>query len=83
MLYLKYEYKTIYFCGGGGNVKLLKNKIEVISARNCMTISKVAAAYGVSRVRMSVILNQDEITPVCAGRLASALGVDVTEILEN
>ena len=64
-------------------MKLLKNKIKVIRARNRMTVSNSAEAYGVSRVRMSVILNQDEITPICAGRLASALGVDVTEIIED
>lgn len=64
-------------------MKLLKNKIKVIRARNRMTVSNLAEAYGVSRVRMSVILNQDEITPICAGRLASALGVDVTEIIED
>ena len=48
-----------------------------------MTVSKLAEAYGVSRARMNTILNQCELTPVCVGRLASALGVDVTEIIED
>ena len=42
-----------------------------------------AEAYGVSRTRMNMILNQREVTVVCAGRLAHALGVDVTEIIED
>ena len=48
-----------------------------------MTVSKLAEAYGVSRARMNTILNQRELTPVCVGRLASTLGVDVTEIIED
>lgn len=48
-----------------------------------MTVSDLASAYGVSRARMNVILNQREVTPLCAGKLAKALCVDVTEILED
>ena len=48
-----------------------------------MTVSGLAEAYGVSRARMNIILNQREVTPVCAGRIARALGVDVTEIIEQ
>lgn len=48
-----------------------------------MSISDLAEAYGVSRARMNVILNQREVSVVSAGRLAEALGVDVTEILED
>ena len=48
-----------------------------------MTITELAKAYGVSRARLNMILNQREVTVVCAGRLAKALGVDVTEIIEQ
>ena len=48
-----------------------------------MTVSDLAEAYGVSRARINMILNQREVTVVCAGRLAHALGVDVTEIIED
>ena len=48
-----------------------------------MTVTALAEAYGVSRARMNMILNQREVTPLCAGRLAKALGVDVTEIIEQ
>ena len=64
-------------------MKVSKNKIDLARAHRCMTVSGLAEAYGVSRTRMNMILNQREVTVVCAGRLAHALGVDVTEIIED
>ena len=64
-------------------MKVSKNKIDLARANRCMTVSGLAEAYGVSRTRMNMILNQREVTVVCAGRLAHALGVDVTEIIET
>lgn len=64
-------------------MKLSSEKIEIARARKSMTVSQLADAYGVSRARMNIILNQREVTTVCAGRLAAALGCDVTEILED
>lgn len=63
-------------------MKLNRNKVDVAMARKKMTVVQLAEAYGVSRARMNVILNSQVITPVCAGRVADALGVDVTEIIE-
>ena len=64
-------------------MKVSKNKSDLARANRCMTVSGLAEAYGVSRTRMNMILNQREVTVVCAGRLAHALGVDVTEIIED
>ena len=64
-------------------MKVSKNKIDLAIANRCMTVSGLAEDYGVSRTRMNMILNQREVTVVCAGRLAHALGVDVTEIIED
>lgn len=58
-------------------------KVNLFRARKCMTIADLAKEYGSSRQRMHMILNQRNVTPVCAGRLAKALGVDVTEIIED
>ena len=52
-------------------------------ARKKMTVKQLAEAYGVSRARIHVILNQREISVIAAGRLSEALGVDVTEIIED
>lgn len=64
-------------------MQLSKNKISVAIAKEQITITKLAERYGVSRSRMNLILNSREVTPVCAGRLAKALNVDVTELLED
>lgn len=64
-------------------MKVSKDKIDIARANRCMTITELAEAYGVSRTRLNMILNQREVTVVCAGRLAKALGVDVTEIIEQ
>lgn len=64
-------------------MKVSKDKIDIARANRCMTVTALAEAYGVSRTRMNMILNQREVTPLCAGRLAKALGVDVTEIIEQ
>mgnify|MGYP001033989899 FL=1 len=64
-------------------MKVSRDKIDIARASRCMTVSGLAEAYGVSRARVNIILNQREVTPVCAGRIARALGVDVTEIIEQ
>ena len=64
-------------------MKLSREKIDLCRAQKCYSISDLAKAYGVTRTRMQNILNQREVTPMVAGRMAAALGVDVTEILEN
>lgn len=63
-------------------MKISREKINIELARKKMTVAALAESYGVSRARMNVILNSQLVTPVCAGRVASALGVDVTEIME-
>lgn len=63
-------------------MKISRDLIDVCRARKKMSVSDLAEAYGVSRARMNVILNQREVSVVSAGRLAEALGVDVTEIME-
>lgn len=64
-------------------MKLDREKINLQLARRCYTITDLAKTYGVSRARINAILNQREVTYVVAGRMAQALGVDVTEILED
>ena len=63
-------------------MKISRDKINIEMARKTMTVAQLADAYGVSRARINVILNQREVSVVSAGRLAAALGVDVTEIIE-
>lgn len=64
-------------------MKLDRDKINMELAQKTMTVTNLATKYGVSRSRMNVILNSKNVTPICAGRIAKALGVDVTEIIEE
>lgn len=66
-----------------GKMRISREKVDVCRARKKKSVAEMAEAYGVSRARMNVILNQREVSVVSAGRLAEALGVDVTEILED
>lgn len=63
-------------------MKVNREKINVAMVRRQMTVKELADAYGVSRNRINVLLNQREVSVVSAGKLAAALGVDVTDILE-
>lgn len=63
-------------------MKISREKINIELARKKMTVAALADTYGVSRARINVILNSREVSVVSAGRLAEALGVDVTEIME-
>lgn len=64
-------------------MRISRDKINICMARKKMTVQALANAYGVSRTRINVLLNQREVSTVSAGRMASALSVDVTEILET
>lgn len=63
--------------------KLDEKKVSLAMADKNFTVATLAAVYGVSRVRMTNILNQRHITRVSLGRLASALGVSASEIIAN
>lgn len=60
-----------------------RDKVNIELARKKMTVTQLAEKYGVSRSRMNIILNSQSITPVCAGRVAEALDIDVTEITKR
>lgn len=60
-----------------------RDKINMAMSRKSYNIAKLAEVYGVSAQRMRTILNSRKVSTATAGRLADALGVDVTEILED
>ena len=62
-------------------MQLDRSKIDICLARKKMSVTALAEVYGVSRARMNVILNQRDVTPIAAGRLADALGVDVEKLI--
>lgn len=64
-------------------MQLSKNKILVAMAQNNYTTKDLAKAYGVSCSRINFILNSREVRPTTVAKLSKALGVDVTELLED
>lgn len=57
-------------------------KFDIALANSGLTIGEAAERVGISRQRFCMILNQKRVTPQAAGKVAKALGVDVTEIIE-
>ncbi len=64
-------------------MRLNRDKIDIAMSKKKKTVVQLAQDYGVSRSRMNIILNSSKATPATVGRLADALGVDVTEIIED
>lgn len=64
-------------------MEIKRSKINLVMARNSLTINQLAERYGVSSQRMRIILNSKNVTPAVVGRMAKALECDVTEIIET
>ena len=66
----------------GDNVKIDKQKYELAKARACMGQKDLIAA-GISKCTLSRAINGGHLRPETIGRIAKALSVDVTEIIET
>ena len=64
-------------------MRIKARKVEAMLARDCVTRTEVSKRSGISRQSVSCILQRGTCSTVNAGRLARALGVDVTEIMEE
>ena len=60
-----------------------RKKVDIIFAKKKMNVSEFCQSVGFSRNRFYMVMNSKKISPKTAGRIAEALGVDVTEILED
>lgn len=58
-------------------------KFEIALAKSGLSIGEAAQRAGISRQRYATILNQKNVTPKVAGKIARSLNVDVTEIIET
>lgn len=58
-------------------------KYAIALANSGLTVGQAAERAGMSRQRFVTIVNQKRTTPQAVGRVAKALGVDVTEIIET
>jgi DNA-binding Xre family transcriptional regulator len=70
---------------GERNMNISKRKFLLAMAREKLTVNSLAIKAGIGRVTISGIKNGKITTvqPETLGRLAAALEVDVTELIEN
>lgn len=64
-------------------MKIDRRKLDIALARKDMTLADVAKAVGVSAVTIRCQAASESVLPKTAGRLAKAIGCDVTEIIED
>ena len=58
-------------------------KVALLMARACIESKQIEAEADVSRQSLSRVITGKNAKPATIGRVAKALGVDVTEILED
>ena len=61
----------------------LKENVEIMAARKGMRLGQLADKAGVNRQNMSVIKKRGTCSALTAVKIAAALGVDVTDIIEE
>lgn len=64
-------------------MKADRKKLEIAMANACMNPSDLVRTAGVPRPTFNNVLTGRGVRPATIGRIASALGVDVREILED
>lgn len=64
-------------------MRISKNKLGIAMARRSMNFQKLAKMSGISRTTLSYINNGKNCRPEVVSRIAMALNVDVTELIEE
>ncbi|MDO4170190.1 MAG: helix-turn-helix transcriptional regulator [Lachnospiraceae bacterium] len=63
-------------------MKLDRKKFDIARARACVTQDELEKA-GVHKCTLSRAINGKDIKPITLGKIARALNIDVTEIIED
>ena len=61
----------------------LKENLEIMAARRGLRLGQLADKAGLNRQNMSIVKKRGTCTAMTAIKIADALGVDVTEIIEE
>ncbi len=64
-------------------MKLNTANIQLIKARKGLRSKEIAERYGCSKSFINMVIKKDSVRTETAGKLAKALGVDVTEIIQE
>ncbi len=67
---------------GGENMRVSKKKIELEMSRRCMSVGDIVAK-GISKGTFDRVRYAESAKPETVGRIAKAIGCDVTEILAD
>ena len=63
-------------------MKADKHKLRIAMARACMDIGDICTKENIPRPTVNNVIAGRNVKPETLGRIAKALGVDVTEIIE-
>ena len=64
-------------------MRISKEKMDIILAKKGITATECATLAGVSRQTITYVRRAGTCSPLTAGKVAKALGVDVEEIMEE
>ena len=64
-------------------MKASKKKLQIIMARACMSVEDLEKKSEMPRPSLSNVMSGRNVRPETIGKVCRALGVDVTEILED
>ena len=68
---------------GGINLKANKKRLEIAMANACMNTEDLQKVSKMPRPTLNNVITGRNVRPGTIGRVAKALGVDVTEIIES
>ena len=64
-------------------MRIQQTKFEIALAKARLTKTSLAKKAGISSATITKLLAGKSSTPITVGKIAAALGVDVTEIIEE
>lgn len=64
-------------------MRINRRKVQLAMARKCIGAAELTKAAKMPRPTTNKALSGGSVRPETAGRIAKALGVDVTEIIDN
>ena len=64
-------------------MKVNKKKLEIAMARACMNTADIVVIAKMQRPTVNNVITGHEVRPATLGKVARALGVDITEIIEQ
>lgn len=64
-------------------MRVCKEKLMIAMARACMTTGELEEKSGMKRPTLDKAIMGRSVMPATLGKIAQALGVDVTEIMEK